>query len=164
MTPLTVAWADKEGSDDLAAFFVSHVDVSYISHGEIFCGRATSPTTWVDDLEAVVAKDLAGILSGADEGKRVMTAYRDGKLVALGIVALELDSPTPHAVLDDLIVDRAVRGEGIGRQALSSLEDLLRKEGATLVFLESGIDNHGAHVFFQRAGFSTGSVVMRKHL
>ncbi len=162
---LQIAWV---GSDDdtaaLAAFFVAHVDPSYISHGEIFCGRATTPDAWAPDLFAVVRAELDEIVAGDPTEKRAFLARSGGSLVAMGIVALELAARAPHAVIEDIVVDRARRGQGLGGRVLSSLTAMLHELGARSLFLESGIHNERAHAFFHDAGFHTVSVVMRKEL
>ena len=162
---LDVAWAPP-GTDTaaLAAFFVQNVDPSYISHGEVFCGRALDPRTWVPDLEGVVRAELDGILGSVDPGHRVAVAHEDDRLVGLAIVELVVGPRSRHAVIEDVVVASAERGAGRGKAFLDALVALLRGEGVRALFLESGIANARAHAFFAREGFEVVSKVMYRSL
>lgn len=163
--PVSLTWiGSDEDTGELAAFFVAHVETSYISHGEIFCGRATAPDAWVPDLAAVIRAELDAIVAGDPDDKRAFVARQSGALVGLGIVALRLNARAPHAQLEDVVVDSAWRGRGVGAQILATLVERLRELGARSLFLESGIQNERAHHFFREAGFTTVSVVMRKEI
>jgi ribosomal protein S18 acetylase RimI-like enzyme len=164
-SPPDVAWASRDADTaGLAAFFVQNVDASYISHGEVFCGRATDPRTWAPDLEQVVRRELDGILAGAEPCTRVAVAREGGALVGWAIVEL-VDGPRHrHAVIEDVIVATAARGVGRGKAFLDALIALLRAEGVGALFLESGIANARAHAFFAREGFEVVSKVMYRSL
>lgn len=161
MTGVSSDWAGpSEDAEALAGFFVSNTDPSYISHGEILCGRAVDPTTWVTNLREVVCEEFTGILAGHKPDSRVAIARHEGALVGLAIVAFDGD----RAVLEDMVIASDLRGRGLGREFLSGLEALLREQGVRVVLLESGIHNAGAHAFFHREGFDTVSVTMLKEL
>lgn len=163
--PVRLTWiAPGDDTAELAAFFVAHVDTSYISHGEIFCGRATGPDAWVPELLAVIRAELDEIVAGDPNDKRAFVARQSGILVGMGIVALRITARAPYAQLEDVVVDSARRGCGLGKQILATLVDWLRDLGARSLFLESGIHNESAHKFFLDANFTTVSVVMRKEI
>lgn len=157
MVELQIEWASS-GGEELAKFFTSNVDPSYISHGEILCGRALDPSTWSPDLHAVVCRELESIFSNEKSGSRVGTAYLSGSLAGLAIVAVT----GQHAVLEDLVVAKSMRGQGVGKRFLAELEKLLRELGVTRVFLESGTHNKNAHSFFHSTGFEAISINMSK--
>lgn len=162
---LSVCWHEAIGdADALAHYFVANVDSSYISHGELLCGRAVAPGQWAPDVEAVVALELESILSGAEPGKRVAVAREDGNIVGLAIVDLEASDATPCAVIEDIIVGRDARGSGRGAAFLGALVDLLRADGHQGVLLESGIENARAHSFFERHGFEVVSKVLFRRI
>lgn len=162
---VVISWLVAESDiHSLSDFFVSHVDASYISYGDIVCGRARGSEQWVPDLSEVILEELKDIASGASDKKRILTVHSEGDIVALGIVNLSLESHTPHAVIEDIIVHREHRGGGLGAQILEYLSNHLRELGVQTLFLESGIRNSRAHDFFGRCGFQPVSIVMRRTL
>jgi GNAT superfamily N-acetyltransferase len=164
---LRFSWLDNcEAVDSLADFFVRNVSPAYISHGEILTGRAIDDKTWSPDLHEILHKEITRCAESFRKGEnsRVATAVNAGTLSALDVVELVHGIRTLCAWIDDLVVARDVRRMGVGGEFLQWIENELGREGVRHVFLESGITNTSAHVFFERKGYSVCSQVMRKAL
>ena len=164
MSEPVFGWADAHAdAGALARFFVATVDPSYISHGEVFCGRALDPHTWAPDLSDVVCAEIARIVS-EDGGRRVGVVTHEGVTVALAILAIDLHARLPYAVIEDVVVARDARGSGLGKWTLNAFAERLRAEGVRALFLESGAKNARAHAFFAREGFEVVSKGMYRAL
>ena len=70
----------------------------------------------------------------------------------------------PYAVLEDLLIDAGLRGQGAGAALLDWIAAACRARGAVRLFLESGRGNHDAHRFFHSHGFEQTSIVMMRDL
>lgn len=75
---------------------------------------------------------------------------REGKVV-VGSAALELYGGA--ALLRSVVVDRRLRGGGLGRRLVKATLDLASKRGVTVVYLLT----EGASGFFERLGFRSVS-------
>jgi len=164
---LKFSWLDnRELAPTLADFFVRNVSQSYISHGEILTGRAVDSRTWSPGLRETLCVELTRCADSFRKGgnSRAATAVEEGTLTALAIVELVHGSGTCGAWLEDLVVAQDRRAHGVGGEFLAWIENELRSGGVRHLFLESGISNTSAHVFFERRGYALCSRVMRKGL
>ena len=85
----------------------------------------------------------------------IACAWLEGKLVGIAFVSFRMDAHSGRfAVLDDLIVASTVRGTGIGQQFIEWIAQRVKGYGVKRLFLESGLVNAGAHVFFPVPVFS----------
>ena len=160
---ISFAWGNEHSdAAALARFMADCLDPSYISHGEIQCGRAKDEHTFADDLVAVLERELGSTLTS--HAGRLAVAHRNDELTALAIVELAQEAAQPYAVVEDVVVSREHRGDGLGTAFLGWLETELHALGIERLFLESGIGNHSAHRFFERHGYSVCSKVMTKVL
>ena len=164
---LQFSWVvEFEGLESLASFFVNNVDPSYISHGEIIAGRSHDGVTWSTDLHAIMLKELLECVASFRNNResRAATVKQHGKLLGLAIVQVVHDDVRSHAWIDDMVIDRDVRSRRVGGQFLTWLEAEITGTGIASVFIESGVGNVSAHHFFQRRGYATCSLVMKKML
>jgi GNAT superfamily N-acetyltransferase len=161
---LSIAWCnDPAEADSLAGFFVQHVAPAYISHGELQVGRASDPEHWSPDLTHLIVDQIRGTLDNSvASGLRVATASITSGLAALALVSFHRGLHSAYAILEDLVVNGALRHNGIGGAVLEWIENEVRTAGCQRMFLESGIKNHDAHRFFERHGFRPCSLVMIK--
>jgi GNAT superfamily N-acetyltransferase len=161
-----VAWCrEPSAAPALAAFFASSVTPSYISHSELMWGRAITPSRWTPGLQGFLQGEFGKIIRASlvrTPRKQVFTCFVADTLLALGIVTFAVDSPRPHAVLEDLIVGGRSRSRGLGALLIQWVERQAANRGARRLFLESGIGNHDAHRFFLHQGFRVTSQVMYK--
>jgi ribosomal protein S18 acetylase RimI-like enzyme len=63
----------------------------------------------------------------------------------------------PYAVVENIIVNPAFRGNGIGKSLLAHVEQLCVLRGCTKIMLLSSASRVEAHEFFKKNGFN-GSV------
>lgn len=160
---LWFGWCTMETTaEDLATFFVRHVDTEYISHGELQCGRASAPTSWVPNLAAVVRAEFVAVARlGAG---RLAYARAGDTVVAVAVTSVEQRHTVPFAVIEDLVVARDIRNTGVGRKFLEWIEMWAIRQGCRQLFLESGVRNAGAHRFFERRGYVRVSLSLFKEL
>ncbi len=158
-------WADPTDAtlmQHLADFISSEIiaDPAYISHGEVQSGLSPDGRHWHDNLPARMREDLLDI--GPD--RDVIYARQDGQIAGAAII-LWVETPrTRFAVIEDMAVARPLRSTGLGGTLLDTIEDAARARGMKWLFLESGLQNEGAHKFFERGGFKIISKVFSKPL
>jgi len=159
--------------EKLTQLFLDSIHEDYPSHGDIMDGRAESPGMWAGDLSEVFLRELAQVQLRDDifaaPGIRIAIIESDGKLVGFaGVVRVSLDvgrtEPIQYARLDDIVVAQEAQGQGVGSDLVRWVERELRAAGVTRIFLESGINNRGAHHFFQELGYDITSVTFLKDL
>ena len=87
-------------------------------------------------------------------GDRVVVADLAGRAVGLAHLqvtpAIELDRPAGK--IGALVVDEALRGQGIGRALIEAMEEEARGRGCELVFLTTAERRDDAHGFYERLG------------
>lgn len=160
---ISFAWDRGLHAAEAAAFAARVIGAqpSYISHGEIQTGLTTSDGFhWIDGLEQRYAEDFAA------PGQREMLIARDsaGAIVGIGILNTELGGPVPYGVIEDMAVEPRMRGSGIGHRLVERLIERAREHRCAWVFLESGLGNESAHLFFEREGFTMTSHVFARRL
>jgi len=159
---LRYRWNEPADRADAAAFAAEVVALSpeYISHGEIQTGLSEDGENWSQDLPQLYASDFA------EPGDRDMVVGRDstGAVRAFLIIAWEESERRKFAVIEDMAVDPALRGKGVGGELLAMAQQRIKGRGVEWVFLESGLGNEDAHRFFERAGFHMTSHVFARRL
>lgn len=160
-TRSTARWlprSDRSIIPDLASFFVANVSTCYISHTELWSGRARDFSHWAPRLSKIIAKELRETFR--DRSKRVAVFERDGELVGMAVI-VDLGR---YALLEDIVIKRQSRGRGVGRNFVRWIFRELREAGKRSVFLESGGRNTAAHRFFEKQGFRRVSIQMCRPL
>jgi ribosomal protein S18 acetylase RimI-like enzyme len=107
--------------------------------------------TQLNDRDAVVL---------VAEQDHAVIGYAYGTLEGYDYMALR----GPAAVLQDLIVDPAYRGRGVGRSLLEAMLAALTSKGAPRVMLSTAERNEAAHRFFERVGFRRTMIEMTREL
>lgn len=107
--------------------------------------------------ETTVSPPLTKVYNLAQEVDRfpafdhVLIAEQDARVV--GIAALAHDAEDHRALLRHLYVDRAYRGQGIGRTLMDAVIAQAEQWQARCVWLETQDINYPAIQFYLRAGF-----------
>ena len=165
---LSIAYCTDPGeTEELAHFFASNVAPDYISHHELQGPRALAPQTWAPNLIQTLIDEFQPRVISAREGNTsapIIAARRGGTTVAVALLSFFPNANVPYAIIEDLVVASAQRGEGIGAAVLNWIFARALANGCDRVFLESGAQNDRAHHFFEEHGFQTCSVVMMKPL
>lgn len=69
------------------------------------------------------------------------------------------------AILEDMVVNPAVRSKGVGSELLLYSVELAKQKGCQRITLLTDFDNENAHRFYQKHGFARSSMaVFRKPL
>ena len=85
--------------------------------------------------------------------RQLVAAAEDGRIVGLLSVAL-YDVPSGRkAWSEDVVVDAATRGRGIGEALVREALALARREGVARVMLTSNATRRASHRLYERMGF-----------
>jgi len=157
-----ISWAGEAQLPEAADFITGAIrpDDRYISHGEIQTGLSLDGATWAADLAEKMRKDFADL--GTE--RRVVLAHIDGALVGVGVVFEHRDDRARYVITEDIAVAPSARSAGVGGHMMDFIEADARARGIDWAFLESGLDNEGAHAFFERRSYRPLSKVFGKRL
>ena len=101
----------------------------------------------------------------AEGGYRCVAAYRNDALA--GVAGFWIGTGLwcgRYCEPDNVVVDRAERGGGIGKILMDWIEDEARRAGCALMKLETFADRVRARKFYGREGFAEPGIVMIKPL
>lgn len=100
----------------------------------------------------------------AHQGCNVYVAEIDGQVVGTFVLYI-LPNMTRHgrpaAMLENIVVDEANRGQGIGRVMLEHARDLAQAAGCYKLSLTSNAKRTAAHDFYRRCGMVQHGVSFR---
>jgi ribosomal protein S18 acetylase RimI-like enzyme len=105
-----------------------------------------NPPPSADDLELLLKADANALVVARHPDK-------DGPIVGAGALGIYRAPTGVRAVIEDIVVDRSVRGQGIGAAITRDLIDLARKAGAHGVSLTSNPGRQAANRLYLRLGF-----------
>ncbi len=91
-----------------------------------------------------------------DKNTALFVCEREDIVLGTALVSLCADvmfGSQPFAVVENVIVDASVRGQGIGSALLRYLEAFCLANDCSKVMLLSSTDREDAHHFFERSGF-----------
>lgn len=95
-----------------------------------------------------------------DANAALFVCEAQGRVRGTALVCLCADvmfNAQPFAVVENIVVDSAVRGLGLGRALLRHIEAHCLVHDCSKIMLLSSIHREPAHRFFERAGFA-GSI------
>lgn len=147
----------------LADIFFGHLAAhpEYISHGEMQMGVGEG-----------VIRDGVLIAQTAPDGREKWMSYilehieddsyaevwkavsEEGETVGFAVADIETDGDAPFGMVCDVLVKEDYRGHGTGDALLQTAIGWLRGRGVSGIYLESGKNNHAAHRFFEKRGFT----------
>ncbi|MES2029214.1 MAG: GNAT family N-acetyltransferase [Pseudomonadota bacterium] len=165
--PVQFDWChDAAATDAILGILLAYDDPAYISHSELQYGVAEAIGRWAPDRATKARHYVADLLSDSSGNETmVATAIQDGTIVGFALIEISrLNPERPFATIHDVLFSPAVRGHGLGGALFDWLTEQCRACGVKRFFLESGVDNHRAHSFFQRHGFQQTSIVMMRDL
>jgi glucosamine-phosphate N-acetyltransferase len=87
--------------------------------------------------------------------QRYVCAVEDGEIVGFASLSMKssLWQEALLANLDELVVDEAWRGRGIGGALIDYVVEIARKTGCSRLELDSAFHRTDAHEFYERRGF-----------
>ena len=173
---MKIEFATAQDAPALADIFFSHLAAhpEYISHGEMQMGVGEGvirdgvlvAQTAPDGRQKWMKYILLHIEN--EELARVWKAVSDqGEIVGFVVADIEDDGDAPFGMVCDVLVKEACRGCGAGEALLEEFRGCgagdtllqtaigwLREQGVNGIYLESGKNNHAAHRFFEKRGFT----------
>ena len=103
------------------------------------------------DVQAARLAQLA-----QDPDHWLLVATRDARVCGSVLLIFCKDvmfGEQPFAVLENLVVDSQLRGQGVGRALLEHAEALCLSRSASKLMITSGRQREGAHGFFEALGY-----------
>ena len=91
----------------------------------------------------------------------IYTSDEDDKILAFSVLELSEDGASAFGVICDMLVHPSKRGTGLGSQLLEKSKEWFKSLGIDEIYLESGLNNHSAHQFFEKKGFKPVSYVFK---
>lgn len=167
---IRIVSASAEDASALADLFIGHITAhpEYISHGEIQMGVGEG---YVQDDRLITRpapdareKWIRSLLSqmNDDSVSHVWKAVDDnGTLMGFCAAYIEGDADARFGMVGDILVNPQCRGGGVGNTLLQTAIDWLHSKGIRDIFLESGKDNHAAHRYFEKRGFTHVSEIYK---
>lgn len=118
--------------------------------------RRLARTTGEEHKVSSNADDFARHGFGATPAFHALLAERDGIAVGLALWFYNFSTWRGElgAYLQDIYVDEAERGSGLGRRLLAATAARARTDGATHLRLSVAKDNDGARLFYEHLGFT----------
>jgi ribosomal protein S18 acetylase RimI-like enzyme len=120
--------------------------------------------TDLDAPSTVTPEYVAEVLR--EGGCTVLLAQRGG--AALGMLSYHFYPSLYHAadscLVDELVVEPAARGQGVGALLLEAVIRRARERGCAEVSLSVMSTNKNAQRFYERHGFEADAVFMEQHL
>lgn len=104
----------------------------------------SNPAPDADALGAIVGSEASTVLIARDE---------DGRIVGSMTLAMFRIPTGLRAWIEDVVVDEAARGKGVGRILNERALDIAREAGATTVDLTSRPSREAANRLYRRIGF-----------
>jgi GNAT superfamily N-acetyltransferase len=92
----------------------------------------------------------------ADPSQRILVAESEGRIVGTLVVIVVANLShrgKPWAVAENVVVDAAARGQGVGEALLREAEAIARASGCYKLSLTSNKQRADAHRFYGRLGF-----------
>lgn len=148
----------------LRDFFVKLIEghKEYISHGELQMGIASAPGMLAPDFGETWLRYLDR--QTAAEDNTLLLAEEAGALVGFIMFGVTDDGGDSYGVIFDMGIDPAYRGRHLGKALIDEALAAFRERGVGACYLESGVNNHSAHAFFEKLGFETVSHIFRMPL
>jgi GNAT superfamily N-acetyltransferase len=103
---------------------------------------------------SVLPERVAQLASGGHAA--LLVCEHKGMVIATVLVSWCADimyGHQPFAVVENVIVDAAFRGRGVGTALMRALESLCSRKGCSKIMLLSSAQRPDAHRFFEGAGF-----------
>ena len=100
-------------------------------------------------------------------GSGALVAERpDGALAGLATLHVTpvLHRPRPVGRITSLVVDTALRGQGLGRRLVEAAEAVLAAQGCGLLEVTSNLRRADAHAFYERIGYERTSYRFQRAL
>ncbi|MDO4735707.1 MAG: GNAT family N-acetyltransferase [Bacteroidia bacterium] len=176
--------ADYTDVSELVELFWENISNApeYISHGEIQMGMAKGPgeledqetakEVWTDYILSKIDRQTVEYDAenfDPDNLPAAVLLYTSTteqspdqeQILAFAVLELSEDGASPFGVICDMLVHPSKRGTGLGAQLLEKSKEWFMSMGIDEIYLESGLNNHSAHEFFEKKGFKPISYIFK---
>jgi ribosomal protein S18 acetylase RimI-like enzyme len=137
-------------SDDAPAAIGLMTQLNEVAHGQIDAGVEGRFRTMLNlpQYAIFVAQDEEGKIVG------LLTASHRWTLWHMG----------PCAIIEELVVDEAARGQGAGRALIQAAIEWAKAQACSEVEVSTGMDNTAAQAFYRRLGFESEALLLEYEL
>ena len=135
---------------------------AYISHGELQMGIALDNNELAPNYKDMWLNYLDRQTENPDN--TLLLYLEKETIIGFVLFGITNDGAAPYGVIFDLSVDPIYRGKHIGQELLQKATESFRNKGIKDCYLESGVNNHSAHRFFEHHGFKQVSDIFRLKL
>lgn len=97
--------------------------------------------------------DLLAALVDSEASTLLVARADDGSILGAATLTVYLVPTGTRAIIEDVIVDGAARGQGIGEALVRRCLEIAREKGAPAVTLTSNPKREAANRLYQRMGF-----------
>lgn len=90
-------------------------------------------------------------------GLHLFVLEQDGAVVAttyLNVIANMTRSASPYAVIENVVVEKSLRGNGLGKQIMTRTLEAAWDAGCYKAMLMTGSKTPATHAFYEACGFS----------
>jgi len=100
------------------------------------------------------------------EGHIIRVAVYEKKIVGLCSLSIRNNLKAEGSLgnIDELVIDKQMRGNKIGKLFLEDAEKIARENGCTILGLESSFHREGAHQFYEGNGYDKKGFYFTKDL
>jgi ribosomal protein S18 acetylase RimI-like enzyme len=137
-------------SDDASAAVGLMAQLNEVAHGQIDAGVE-------DRFRAMLNLPQYAIFVAEDEQGQIvglLTASARWTLWHMG----------PCAIIEELVVDEAARGQGAGRALIQAGIEWAKAQACSEVEVSTGMDNTAAQAFYRRLGFESEALLLEYEL
>jgi GNAT superfamily N-acetyltransferase len=120
-----------------------------------------------EDVKAIDRYKAALAEIDADPRQTLLVAVEDDEVVGTAAVILIPNLShvgRPYAVVEDVVVDQASRGKGVGEALMRRAIEIAREAGCYKLSLTSNRRRSNAHRFYERLGFTATHLGFRMDL
>jgi GNAT superfamily N-acetyltransferase len=120
-----------------------------------------------EDARAPASYEAAFRDIEADLRQTLLVAEDDGSIIGTAVIIVLPNLShvgRPYAVVEDVVVDSARRGQGLGETLMRRAIDMAREAGCYKLVLTSNRRRADAHRFYERLGFTASHIGFRMDL
>lgn len=142
---------------------ISHAESGDLEHlAELLDTLFSQETEFAPDRETQLIA-LRSIITDPRLGE-ITVARKNGRCVGMVLILYTISTALGArvAILEDMIVAEDCRGEGIGRQLITTAMQRARRSGCKRVTLLTDADNLRAQRFYRSRGFSHSSMAVMR--
>ncbi len=105
-----------------------------------------------EDTRHISEKELGVLVK--DKNIAIVVARADGEIIGMGTLYMIPKVGKLNAYMEDVIVDEAYRGQGLGEKIVRELVGIAKNQGVKGISLTSRTHRVAAHKLYTKLGFS----------